>query len=201
VAHEPDDTAQLESRIAAELVTRIGQGDQQAENEMCRRYRRGLVFLIKRRTGDSDLAEDLCQIALLTALEKLRASSIENPERLAAFLRGIAVNLLIGDRRKSARRATNPDSEAVERSADESRGPMEHVSGEQTQRAVRLMLEELRVERDRDILISVYLNDEDKESICQRHSIDATHFNRVLFRAKKRFRELIERQGRLELVE
>ena len=65
------------------------------------------------------------------------------------------------------------------------------------------MLDELPVQRDREILLRFYLNDEDKDSICAGLGVDSTHFNRVLFRAKERFRELVvvaERRGRLRLV-
>jgi len=201
VTGEPDEAAQVESRIAADLAARIGRGDHKAEEEMCRRYARGLVYLIRRRTGDKQLAEDICQSTLLMALERLRSSGIESPDRLAAYLRGIAINLFIGDHRKIVRRATDSNSDLVEQCIDDTKGPMDEVSSDQIRRAVRQMLDELSVARDREILISVYLRDEDKESICQRHGIDTAHFNRVLFRARKRFRELIERKGNLGLVD
>jgi RNA polymerase sigma-70 factor (ECF subfamily) len=65
------------------------------------------------------------------------------------------------------------------------------------------LLAELGTPRDREILTRVYLRDEDKDAICAALGVDATHFNRVLFRAKERFRELLiraDRRNKLRLV-
>ena len=66
---------------------------------------------------------------------------------------------------------------------------------------MRALIEELPTPRDREILMGVYVREEDKDEICARLGIDSTHFNRVLFRAKQRFRELLVQKGKLRLVE
>jgi RNA polymerase sigma-70 factor (ECF subfamily) len=195
--------SEQEARIAADLVARIGRGARDAEDAMIRRYGPGLLYLLKWRTRDSELALDLRQDTFRVALEKLRAGPIEEPARLAAYLRGVAVNLFIAHKRKDSRRATTADWEAVEAAADEGGGPFDHVSREQLSRAVGVLLEELGTPRDREILTRFYLKEEDKESVCAAIGVDSAHFNRVLFRAKQRFRELLvraERRGRLRLV-
>ena len=90
----------LEPQIAADLCTRIRPGSRDAEGEMVRRYGAGLLYLLKRRTRDADLALDLRQDTFRVAIEKLRGSALEEPARLAAYLRGVALNLLIAQRRK-----------------------------------------------------------------------------------------------------
>ena len=45
-------------------------------------------------------------------------------------------------------------------------------------------------DRDREILFRFYLAEDDKERICRDLGLTAVHFNRVLFRARERFREL-----------
>jgi len=194
---------ELEPKIAADLVVRIGRGERDAEEALVRRYGEGLLYLLKRRTRDPELALDLRQDTFRVAIEKLRAAPIEQPERLAAYLRGVALNLLIAQQRKDSRRATSADTDAVELAADDRRGPFENVSSEQVRQAVGVLLAELPTRRDREILTRLYLRDEDKESICAALEVDSAHFNRVLFRAKQRFRELLlraERKGRLRLV-
>lgn len=192
-----------EPRISAELVADIRAGERHAEQAMIERYGRGLLYLLRRRCGDNELALDLRQDTFRIAIEKLRAESIADPAKLAAFLRGIALNLLSAHHRKAARRATTPDSDSVEATADEGRGPYDNVSSAQAQAAVRSLLAELKTPRDREILTRFYLEDEDKDVICADLEIDGAHFSRVLFRAKQRFRELLteaERRGRLRLV-
>jgi RNA polymerase sigma-70 factor (ECF subfamily) len=91
----------------------------------------------------------------------------------------------------------------VELVPDEGAGPFENVSREQVRRAVGVLLNELGTARDREILTRLYLDDEDKEAICAALGVDSTHFNRVLFRAKQRFRELLvraEQRSKLRLV-
>ena len=193
---EAPDTAELESRVSAELVRRIGEGDRGAEEELIRRYSRGLLYLLRRRTGNEALALDIRQDAFCVALEKLRSEPLDNPQRLAPYLRQTAINLLSADHRKAVRRRTDPDSELVERAADDGAGPFENVSREEAAKAVRALLEELRVPRDREILIRLYLRDDDRDAICADLGIDSAHFNRVLFRAKERFKALLERAER-----
>ncbi len=181
----------LEAQISTELVRRIGQGDRRAEEELVRRYQRGLIYLLRRRTRDPQLALDLAQDTFRIAIEKLRQSPIEQVERVAGYLRGTALNLAMADGRRDKRRATTADSDAVDAAADHAAGPFDHVSAEQVQRIVRKLLDELPVQRDREILVRTYLEDEDKSSICEALGVDSAHYNRVLFRAKQRFRELL----------
>jgi len=62
-------------------------------------------------------------------------------------------------------------------------------------RGARRMLDEMPAERDRDLLVRFYLNDEAKEEICRELRLSEQHFNRVIFRARNRFRELLEHRG------
>ena len=181
----------LEAQVSADFVKRIGLGDRRAEEELVRRYQRGLIYLLQRRTRDPQLALDLAQDTFRIAIEKLRQSPIEQVERVGAYLRGTALNLATADVRKHARRGTTADSEAVDAAADDAAGPFDHVSGEQVKRLVRKLLDELPMQRDREILIKTYLEDQDKSAICEALGVDSAHYNRVLFRAKERFRELL----------
>ncbi len=194
---------EAEREIAIDLVTRIRNGSRDAEDAMVRRYGPGLLYLLKRRTRDPELALDLRQDTFRVAIERLRRSALEEPEHLAAYLRAVALNLLIAQRRKDTRRATTADSDAIETVADERGGPFENVSHEQVRAAVGTLLQELGTPRDREILTRLYLKEDDKDAICAALGVDSVHFNRVLFRAKQRFRELLERaerRARLRLV-
>lgn len=193
----------FEAEVSVDLVRRIAHGDRSAERAMIERYGRGLLYLLQRRTGDRELAKDLRQETFIIAIEKLRASSLDDPQRLAAYLRGIAINLLSAEWRKNKRRATTPDLDAIDATADGGSGPGDNLSRAQVAGAVRALLEELPVARDREVLVRLYLQDQDRDAICAALGIDASHFNRVLFRAKQRFKALLGRaegRGRLEIV-
>ncbi len=57
---------------------------------------------------------------------------------------------------------------------------------------VRQVIGELKTERDRQLLLRFYLAEDDKEQICSDLGLSSLHFNRVLFRARQRFKVLLE---------
>ena len=89
--------SQADAQISIDRARRIGSGDRRAEQELVERYGRALLYLLKRRTHDPELALDVRQDTFRIAIEKLRAGEIQEPGRVAAYLRGIALNLVIGE--------------------------------------------------------------------------------------------------------
>jgi RNA polymerase sigma-70 factor (ECF subfamily) len=154
----------------------------------------GLRALIMRRVRDPQLAADILQDAAVTTLEKLRAGEIAQPSCIGGYLYRVALNHLRNYRRK--------DRSAVSSSADLESVPnvdddpdTAGIDRAQWARAARDLLQELPTVRDRDMLIRFYLNDESKEDICVAVGLSDEHFNRVIFRARNRFREFLERRG------
>ena len=184
-----------EKIIASKLVVRICSGDRGAESEMIQRYSSGLMMLLRKRSGDAMLAEDLHQDCLAVVLTRLRKNALDEPAKLSHFIHRTAINLLIAHKRKLARQRTNTDVEMVNRTADNSQGPSETVDRRQVAAFVRLMLDELHVKRDRIMLTRYYLKQDDKNEICDDLGISGEHFNRVLFRARGRFRNILERDN------
>ena len=176
------------------LVARIRSGDRDAEAVLVQRYSRGLMMLLRKRSNDPAEAEDCHQEAFRVVIERLRARELEEPEKLAQFIRKTAVNVLIGRHRKHARRQTVADTDRIINQADSAPGIIEQISAERRQALVRELLDELPVERDREILRRFYLSPDEKEEICGALELSSVHFDRVLYRAKTRFRELIERE-------
>lgn len=183
-----------ETRAAADLVRRIAAGDRAAESELVARYSRGVLFLLQRIAKDPDLAEDLHQETFVVVLGRLRGAGLDQPERLAGFIRATARNLFTGDYRKTVRRRTDSDSERVERTVvEERRSQLRRVLGQERARAVRQALGELRTDRDRQILYRFYLLDEAKETLCAELGLSDLHFNRVLHRARQRLGQILRR--------
>ena len=178
-----------------DLVRRIASGDPEAEAELVERYSRGLLFLLRRLAPE--LAEDLHQETFRIVLERLRRRELDEPEGLAGFLRGIARNLVIAERRKTARRRTEADEEELAQAVNPAPGQLSAVLLDEEAETVRQLIRELPTERDRQLLLRFYVGEEDKESLCADLGLDSLHFNRVLFRARQRFKELLlERRKR-----
>jgi RNA polymerase sigma-70 factor (ECF subfamily) len=121
----------------------------------------------------------------------LRGKSLNEPHKLGAFIYGTARNLLLGDLRKTARRKTFADAEIVSETADEHSDTFQNVSRDEESRIIRKIILSMRSERDRKLLFRFYIDEEEKEKICLELKLSSLHFNRVLFRARRRFRKLL----------
>lgn len=181
-----------EARTAARLAQDIHDGSPAAESEMVERYSRGLRYLLARRLGDDERARDSLQETFCIAIEKLRATRLENPERLAGYLRGIAVRVALNAGRRRNREPLRMENEAIARIPDSEPRQFDNISRDQTSAAVMELLDAMPVARDRELLIRFYVYDQDKDEICRELGLDSLHFNRVLYRAKGRFRKLLE---------
>ncbi|HYG63231.1 MAG TPA: sigma-70 family RNA polymerase sigma factor [Thermoanaerobaculia bacterium] len=184
-----------EEEIAAGLVRRIGEGDTRAEGELVERYSRGLLYMLRRRAGDPALADDLHQETFRIVLERLRRQGIEDPARLSGFILQTARNLFLGDYRKKTRRGEGHDVEESPEPADPAPGQLTGVLRREEAARVRQVLAEMGTDRDRQILFRFYIAEEDKEAICADLGLSSLHFNRVLFRARERFKSLMTRAG------
>jgi len=184
-----------ESAGIARLVERIRSGDERAEEELVERYGRGIGILLARHTNGRPEAEDLYQEVFRLALEKLRRGELRQPEKLPGFLSRIGRNLAIEYYRKQHRRRTEADSDTVSAAAVASSQLQRVLAGEQAA-VVRHVLTELRNERDRQVLFRIYIAEEDKDEICAHLGLTGPQLNRVLHRARQRYRELfLQRSG------
>jgi len=187
-------------RDAAELVRKIQAGDAAAESELVSRYGRGVTILIRRASSDASAVDDLYQLTFQIALEKIRRGDVREPEKLSGFICSLARNLVIDHFRKvAARRFTGP-VEGV-RAADPAPGPLENLLKVEKASIVRRVLAELPSERDREILFRFYIAEDEKDSICRDLGLTSLHFNRVLFRARERYRELYEETSKKSVEE
>lgn len=171
------------------LISRIAQGDRQAEAEFVRQYERGVRVLVRRhcRPGDP-VVDDLVQDVLSGVLERLRAGAIHDPVALPAYVQSAVVYATSAEYRR--RRPTQTDA-VVEQIAD-NETPGTRLDATQLAGFLRDVLAGMPVARDREILRRFYLEEEDKDSVCRALAIDPGHFHRVMFRARERFRLLVE---------
>ncbi len=186
-----DSAMEDKKRIAIDFVNRIHAGDKLAEGELIQHYGPGVLLMLERRTQDQQLAIDLYQDTFVIVIERLRGKSINEPHKLGAFIYGTSKNLLIGDLRKKARRKTFADSDIVAETADKNSGPFQNVNREEEARIVRQIISSMRSRRDRTLLRRFYIDEEEKENICLELNLSSLHFNRVLFRARRRFKDLL----------
>lgn len=178
---------------SVELVHRIVSGDPAAETELVQRFSRALTFLLKRLTRDGAAADDLYQETFRLVIEKVRGGELREPEKLPGFVSSMARNLFLGSVRRTGRRQKwQGDAEATETAPDPAPGQLTKLLARERAATVRRVLAELKNDRDREILSRYYIADENKEDICRDFELTDLHFNRVLFRARQRYKELFE---------
>jgi RNA polymerase sigma-70 factor, ECF subfamily len=154
----------------------------------------GIRAQLERKCGSAAVAEDLLSEAIETSLRKLREGKIERPEQMIGYVYRVALNHLRNFRRRDKTSKSAP--EALENLEDERSAdvalPIDHA---RWAKVVMEVLKELPAARDRQLLVSFYLGEEDKETLCRRLGLDEKHFNRVIYRARERFRALLEGHG------
>jgi len=178
-----------------DLVQRIRGGDRGAEEELVSRFGEGLSFLLRRWTRERTAAEDLYQETFRLALEKIRRGEVRDPERLGAYLRSLAKNLSTEYYRRGAVREEREEQiEAVADLSAPEAGQLGKLLRQEKADLVRRVLGELGSERDRQVLFRFYIAEEDKERIGADLGLSGPELNLVLFRARRRYRDLFERR-------
>jgi RNA polymerase sigma-70 factor (ECF subfamily) len=175
-----------------DLVSRIRAGDQQAEAELVERYSRGVMIIILRKVRDTVAAEDIHQEGFRIVLEKIRRGDVREPERLSGFVCGVARNLVIDHFRRAARQENNAEIDEAVSIPHPAPDQLQELLRKEKADLVRHVLKGMSNERDIQALYRFYIVDDDKEQICADLGLTSLHFNRVLHRARERFRELYE---------
>jgi RNA polymerase sigma-70 factor (ECF subfamily) len=183
--------SQVDDPVA--LVARIEAGDPGAEADLVARYSNGLSFLLRKITGNPPLAEDLLQETFRVALRRIRGGELREPEKLSGFLRATAKNLARAEHRRGERWESMDNGLAAGgEPEDPGESQLARVIRNEVAGLVRRVLREIRSRRDRQLLYRFYIAEEEKEVICRDLGLSSLNFNLVLFRARERFRKLVE---------
>lgn len=156
------------------------------------RYSRSIVAQLRRITRDPELADDLHQETFRAVLLRLRDRGLRDARQLGAYVHQTARNLALAERRKSARRPGPLTAFALESAADPGDDPLTSLLRGERNECVRGALGRLRRSRDRELLLRLYVAGDDREAIRRDLGVSALHFNRLLFRARKRLGRAIE---------
>ena len=175
-----------------DLVVRIGRGDVAAEARLVELHQRGLRYMLLRLSGDPSTADDLFQETFRIVLEKLRRGELREPGKLAGFVRGIARNLWLAGNRKRRRRGEGEGLETTNPLPDPSPSSEQRLVQQQDRQRVRDLLGELKSARDREVLFRFYIAEEPRSAICTDLGLEEKQLAVVLFRARQRFRQLVE---------
>jgi len=130
--------------------------------------------------------EDVCQETFLRVLVAARdGSSIHSPERLGAYVNSVCKNILLEYYRSNSR-TQQVDMETFD--VPDGRTDLERdVLQREGTRVVAEVLAQLP-QRDRDCLRALFLEDRDKDEICQEFGVERAYLRVLVHRAKNNFR-------------
>ncbi len=188
---EPDSALAEEARAAARIVQGVRNGDDDAKAEIFERYGPGLLRIALRKVKDRPCAEGIVQETFSIALAKLGDEDLEYPERLAGYLSGIVRHRVAAHFRDQSRSPTVAEAEVVDAIKDVRPLQYEDVAQEQTGAIIRQLLDSLPVERDREILLRIYLYDQDRAEVREALKLSPHQLDVALSRARGRFKKLV----------
>lgn len=155
----------------------------------------GLMSLLQRRVGDRQLALDLLQDAVVTTLTKLDGGIDLSSEVVAGYVFRTALNHLRNHRRHERLLAPLDVEAALSGTAIDAPSAIDEIQAESNRELVRRVLRDLPSERDREVLVRFYLDEQEKDEICADLGITSVHFNAVVSRARERLRRGLEKIG------
>lgn len=185
---------------SSEILERIRHGNKQAEQQMVAQYWRGLTFVLNSQCNDPELVQDIAQETFIIALNKARNGGILNSNALASFIRQTGVNLVISHFRKEKSRKTDAYSPIDIQFPSNAPDVYNRASESELLKVVEEALAQLPTQRDRELIIKYFVENVEKQLICEQFYITPAHFDRVLFRARQRLKELLKQRLNVDIA-
>jgi RNA polymerase sigma-70 factor, ECF subfamily len=178
----------------ADYVERLRSGDSETEQHFVDYFDALIRLKLARRLRSPSAIEDLRQETITRVWAALREGGrLLRPERLGAFVNSVCNNTLFEHYRKASREIAMGDDVAIN-TPDLAGDAADVMADRQMQEAVRETLNRLP-ERDRFLLKELFLNERDKDDVCQELGVNREYLRVLLFRAKKSFRDCLEHQA------
>jgi RNA polymerase sigma-70 factor, ECF subfamily len=158
------------------------------------------VEVLKFLTRDNEDANEVLQAAILQVIEDISSKRIKVPRSIAVYVYSASIHLLHERRRGLTfiRKSAAGEGTAKDVPPPVAEGESRYFETE-TECGLNTILStvvgSLPTQRDRDILSRFYVDEEEKESICNDLVLSSRHFDEIIFRARQRLSEEFEQQG------
>jgi RNA polymerase sigma-70 factor, ECF subfamily len=173
-----------------EYVERLREGDTSTEGHFVAYFDQLLRIKLRARMLASETVEDLRQETYIRVLVTLRKDGVRQPERFGAFVNGICNNVIQEFYRATSR--TSPWDDSYLELPDHALDGEGLLATKQSKERVRQVIEELP-KKDRDLIRAYFLEEKDKDEVCEQFGVDRDYFRVLLHRAKDKFRVLYEK--------
>jgi RNA polymerase sigma-70 factor (ECF subfamily) len=146
-----------------------------------------LHLKLRSRIKSSQSIEDVRQETFARVLTALRKKdTLQQPERLGAFVNSVCNNVLFEHYRSSSRSESLDDADRPEIPATGA-DALSLVVDSQLKAKIREILLDMPV-RDRSLLQAVFLDERDRDEVCREFGVDREYLRVLLFRAKQDFK-------------
>jgi RNA polymerase sigma-70 factor (ECF subfamily) len=172
----------------SDLAREIRNGDRTAEAVLVRTFSPPVEAMLRARTRDPSSIADLRQDVMIAVLEAVRAGDVREPEKLAAFIRGVTRNIAnswVRDRVKRSREDPLEENSAIHTPGD----PAEAAD---RQRMVRDALDQLN-DTDREILMQTLVRGEKPGAIASRLRLGVDVVRQRKSRAVKKVADFVKK--------
>lgn len=175
------------------LMLRFQGGDEGAFDELVRRHQKTVLNIAWRYAGDRALAEDLAQEIFVKVW---RARGSYRPEaRFSTWLYRIAVNRCLNEIRSRPRQAPLPVEETLEETAGTR--PDDDLRRRELRDAVRRAVDDLPANQRMAVILSRF-HELPYEQIADAMSVSLEAVKSLLFRAREKLKEALEKLNRPE---
>lgn len=175
-----------------DLVQRIQSGDSAASEELYHVLRAGIGWYVARQLGGDGL-EDTVHDVFLAVLTGIQENRIRKPECAFGYIRSVSQRTTAGRIHQRALRRRREVASEAEIGDTRSDAESSLLERERILWMERLMGE--LEQRDREILVRFYLQDQDESQIRAAMGLSSNQFRLRKSRAKARFLELSKQQG------
>ena len=179
----------------ASYVESLCAGDFATQDHFVRYFTELLHLKLRSRLRSPQAIEDVRQETFARVFTSLRKGGVlRQPEKLGAFVNTVCNNVLFEHYRASSR-VDSLDDEGQPELPATGMDALGHVAAEQLKTKVKEILVDLPP-RDRDLLKAVFLEERDRDEVCQAFEVDREDLRVLLFRAKQEFKsEYLRRVG------
>jgi len=179
----------------AGYVDNLCAGDHRTQEHFVGYFTGLLQLKLRSRLGSPQAIEDVRQETFARVFSVLRKNGgLRQPESLGAFVNTVCNHVLLEHYRSSSG-GESLDVEGRPELPDKGADALEIAAASQIKRKVREILLELEP-RDRSLLKAVFLDERDRDEVCQEFGVDRDYLRVLLHRAKREFKtEYIKRLG------
>jgi RNA polymerase sigma factor (sigma-70 family) len=171
------------------LVERIRAGEAGALEDLYRVFSKGVRFYLCRHLGAQDLDDRLHDVFLIIS-QAIRKGELRDPERLMGYVHTVVRRQVAAHIDSAVHARRNLTELDTGMALSDRRPDPEHAAIERQNSSLAMRILQSLPERDREVLIRFYLEEQTADQICRDLQLTQTQFRLIKSRAKARFGEL-----------